>query len=424
MSRIKLTVPVLLLFLLCPLFLSGCGDVDGYDSCYSCDDDYYYYDDDRLLAVDDLYETDADTTIFVNAPNGVLVNDYFYDAFIEFPETSVRGGVVVGNSDGSFTYTPPPAFAGTDAFEYELSDSFSSSVATVTIIINATNPGAGPGFVVDSASGNDATGNPATGAPFATLAGALSRAGGNAQIIVRPGNGQPYAGNITLLNGQQLIGAGFENVNPQTQTPSVTLSGTVTLADNNVVRGISFVDVNGDAINGDGSQGGVVSHCAFNGSTGGGRAVSAEDARGSWTIVGNSISRMDDAGIRLTSAGSASLSARIADNAISNCRLSAISLLSENTSTFTTSVRNNTMSGNDLDYTFDILALDGSTVRLDLEGNRNDGVYYLSTLSFNGSFGVENLATLQARNLSGTVVLDEAAGSSPITELPDGSVDL
>jgi hypothetical protein len=414
----------LLLFALC-LPISGCG-VSDFDDCFDCYDDYY--DDcytcfgDDLLAVDDLYETDADTTIFVGAVDGVLINDVFFDPSIEFPETSVRGGVVDGNGDGSFTYTPPPAFAGTDSFEYTLYEGFDESTATVTIIINATvTPN--PGFFVDSATGNDATANPATGAPFATLGAALAQAGVNAEIVVRPGTGQPYAGNVALANGQSLLGQGFENVAPQGQTRPV-LSGSVSLANGNLIRGLAFANTNGDAIRGDGRQGATISDCSFETSSNGGRAISGDGARGSWVIVGNTISGMDDAGIRLSSSGNASLSVLVQDNTISNCQLSAISFQSQDSSSFTASVKDNAMNGNDPGFTFDILATDGSTFRLDLENNANDDVYLLSTLEFTGTFEVENLSSLQTRNLSGTVVLDQDAGSNPITEVGNGSIGL
>jgi hypothetical protein len=141
-------------------------------------------------------------------------------------------------------------------------------------------------------------------------------------------------------------------------------------------------------------------------------------------IVGNTINAMNDAGIRLSSTGSDTLTALVTDNTISNSTLSAISFLSENSSRFTTSVTDNVMSGNEDGFTFDVLTIDSSTFRLNLEGNSNDDVYLLSTLNFTGTFAVENLSTLAQRNTSGSVVLDQAPGSTPITELADNSVTI
>lgn len=412
----------LLLALLLAVGTLGCDNLG--DDCNSCNDDYYYddygYGYNQLQAVDDFYQTSADTTIFVNDNDGVLINDLYGSASITFPETSSRGGQVLGNGDGSFSYTPPAAFSGTDSFVYVLSDNYGESAATVTITINPSGTGGNPGanVIVDSATGNDAT-----GAPFATLGTAVAQAGTNGIIVIRPGNGQPYAGNVALLDGQQLIGQGFQNVTPQSSTRPV-LSGTVNLANGNVLRGLSFQNTSGDAVSGDGSRGATISNCVFNNSSNNGRAVSGEQASGTWVIVGNNINRMADAGIRLASSGSGTLTAKIEGNTITNCQLSAISLLSEGSSGFTTSVTNNVMSGNDPGFTFDALAVGGSAFRLKLKGNSNDDVYLLSTFQFTGTFGVENLATLTQQNSSGTVTLDQPQGSAPITSLADGTVNL
>ena len=414
----------LLLALLLAVGTLGCDNLG--DDCNSCGDDYFYddygydYGYNQLQAADDFYQTSADTTIFVTDDNGVLINDLYSSASITFSESSSRGGQVLGNGDGSFSYTPPAGFSGTDSFVYVLSDNYSESAATVTITVNPSGTGGNPGasVIVDSATGNDATGS-----PFSTLGVAVTRAGANATIIVRPGNGQPYAGNVALLNGQQLIGQGFQNVTPQSSTRPV-LGGNVDLANNNVIRGLSFQSTSGDAVNGDGSSGATISNCVFNNSSNNGRAVSGEQASGNWVIVGNNINRMADAGIRLTSSGSGTLSVKIDGNTITNCQLSAISLLSEQSSSFTASVTNNVMGGNDPGFTFDALTVGSSSFRLKLKGNTNDDVYLLSTFQFAGTFGVENLATLTQQNSSGTVTLDQPQGSEPITGLADGTINL
>lgn len=409
------------ILILLAALLAGCdtGDSGYYDDDYYDDDDCYSS---GALAVDDFYVTSADTQIFVVEEIGVLVNDYFYSAFLEFPETTAQGGILDGNQDGSFTYTPPPQFAGEDYFIYTLVDDCGESSAVVTITVEPSGgPGPNPGFFVDSALGNDTTGNATTGAPFATIGGALDDAGINAVIVVRPGNGQPYAGNVALLDGQQLIGQGFQSVTPQGTTRPI-LSGQIDLADDNVIRGLRFQNVSGDAISGDGSEDAVVSNCVFASSSNGGRAVSAEGALGDWVIAGNSIDDMNDAGVRLSSSSAGVLVAEITDNSITDCQLSAISLLAEDTSNFTAIVTDNEMSGNEPGFTFDVLVVDSPTFRLDLEDNANDDVYLLSTLNFQGLFQVENLSTLQQQNLSGTVVLDEDPGSNPITEIPNGTL--
>lgn len=90
-------------------------------------------------AVDDNYETNEDTTLTVNAANGVLANDSDPEGD---PLTAVLvdgpdNGTLTLNANGSFTYTPSANFNGTDVFTYRASDgALSSNVATVTIEVN------------------------------------------------------------------------------------------------------------------------------------------------------------------------------------------------------------------------------------------------------------------------------------------------
>lgn len=53
--------------------------------------------------------------------------------------TTARGGTLVLNADGSFAYTPPEAFYGTDSFQYSLSDGFGGT-ATGTALISTAAP--------------------------------------------------------------------------------------------------------------------------------------------------------------------------------------------------------------------------------------------------------------------------------------------
>jgi len=74
------------------------------------------------IAVDDYYETGVGETLVVDAP-GVLSNDSDPnendDIWVELKEEAgPQHGDLTLNSDGSFTYTPDPGFAGEDSFEY------------------------------------------------------------------------------------------------------------------------------------------------------------------------------------------------------------------------------------------------------------------------------------------------------------------
>ncbi|HEX4607948.1 MAG TPA: Ig-like domain-containing protein [Urbifossiella sp.] len=110
------------------------------------------------VGVDDSYTAASGTVLRVNTP-GVLANDTDPDGD---PITAVLAaggshGTVTMAADGSFTYTPDPGFAGTDAFTYRVSDGvLESNLVTVTVAVQgaalppppppptATGPGTNP----------------------------------------------------------------------------------------------------------------------------------------------------------------------------------------------------------------------------------------------------------------------------------------
>ncbi|OYD09675.1 cadherin-like domain-containing protein [Paludifilum halophilum] len=90
------------------------------------------------VAQNDMYETTQNTPLAVPAP-GVLANDTDPngDPLSAQLVGAPSNGTVVLNSDGSFVYTPNPAFTGTDTFTYRASDgSALSNVATVSITVS------------------------------------------------------------------------------------------------------------------------------------------------------------------------------------------------------------------------------------------------------------------------------------------------
>ncbi|HSY48054.1 MAG TPA: Ig-like domain-containing protein [Thermoanaerobaculia bacterium] len=88
------------------------------------------------VANPDTYSVNQGATLTVAAP-GVLGNDTDPDgdALHAVPITNAANGNVALNADGSFTYTPNPAFAcGVDSFTYKANDGFfDSNIVTVTI---------------------------------------------------------------------------------------------------------------------------------------------------------------------------------------------------------------------------------------------------------------------------------------------------
>jgi len=111
-------------------------------------------------AVDDDYTTSGGT---ISVPaSGVLANDtdvegdtlYVFDC----DETSSAGGSVSMSSDGSFTYTPPLYFVGTDTFTYTISDGnggTDTATVSVTIIPITVNIDIKPGSDPNSLNLND-----------------------------------------------------------------------------------------------------------------------------------------------------------------------------------------------------------------------------------------------------------------------------
>ena len=106
---------------------------------------------DAPVAVDDTYGTAEDTQLVVVAADGVLDNDTDVDddtLTAVFNTDSAEGGTVTASADGSFTYTPPANFNGTDTFWYTVSDGSLDDVddGMVTINVSAVpEPGGGGG---------------------------------------------------------------------------------------------------------------------------------------------------------------------------------------------------------------------------------------------------------------------------------------
>ena len=98
--------------------------------------------DDAPVAAADAYETSEDTTLTVDAGNGVLVNDADPDgdplasSLVDGP---AHGSVSLA-ADGSFDYTPDADFHGTDSFTYRAEDPGGlTSIATVELTVASVN---------------------------------------------------------------------------------------------------------------------------------------------------------------------------------------------------------------------------------------------------------------------------------------------
>jgi VCBS repeat-containing protein len=103
------------------------------------------------VANPDAYTINEDTSLTASAATGVLANDTDADhnTLSAILVATPAHGTLALNSDGSFTYTPQPNYAGPDAFGYKANDGTDdSNTAAVQITINQVND---PPLTVDDA---------------------------------------------------------------------------------------------------------------------------------------------------------------------------------------------------------------------------------------------------------------------------------
>lgn len=367
------------------------------------------------ICANDAYTTNQNVQLVVNAATGVLANDTPNGATLTFPTTSTQGGTIVGNQNGSFTYTPQNNFTGADNFTYTLGNSGGVVTCTVTITVTAVN-----GFFVDAANGNDGTGNFTGGLPFATVQQAILAAGTNQDIVVRPGT---YTGGVNLLNGQRLLGAGSTlAANPVGNTRPI-FSGQIVMANGNTIDFIESVGVNGDAIDAPNSNGGTVTNCVLRNSTGAfTQAFDGASITGTWNVSNNSATGHPGVGIVLSSDTGDVLTARVNNNDCSNNGTGSIAFSAGQNAQMNVQVTGNTMMGIiNPGATFQVLSGDTSVFCADITGNTNNDTYQFGLVAADTSVvNVEQFAQLTTLNAGGaTVTL--IGGSRPVTDVADGT---
>ncbi|HTP11094.1 MAG TPA: PKD domain-containing protein, partial [Anaerolineae bacterium] len=226
------------------------------------------------VAVNDTYPQTIIGNVSINSaliPFSVISNDYVglnpAATITAYDATSANGGTVVVNTDGTFTYDPPPGFEGTDTFSYTLSNSTGSSIAAVSISVS------GMVWFVNSTAPSCTSVSNGCGRlshPFSTLA-AFNTANGAADVpashIFNPAandnvfiyeNAAAYTGAVTLLSGQKLIGqdataslSAITGLTPPSSSASfpamnsgnatfTNIVSTVTLNNNVTVRGLQI----------------------------------------------------------------------------------------------------------------------------------------------------------------------------------------
>lgn len=90
---------------------------------------------DPPVANDDAYTTTYETTLVVDAANGVLGNDsdVEHDPLTATLDSGPNNGALALSFEGSFVYTPTAGFSGLDSFSYVASDGALTDTATVVI---------------------------------------------------------------------------------------------------------------------------------------------------------------------------------------------------------------------------------------------------------------------------------------------------
>lgn len=283
------------------------------------------------LAVPDMYASTGNVGISVPVAQGVKANDFDDDLASATLScgacTSANGGTVVLNNDGSFTYTPPAGFTGSDSFTYTITDGNpvglpvpTTDMTTVTIAVSNL-----IWFIDNTGGGSGGTGT-LTNA-FKTLADFNAAAGpADNQIVHLQNTGTDYNGGIVLKDGMSLFGTGhtgganLANVLPFALAPNSpalpAINGTrpvitntggdgVTLAQNNNLRGFNVGNCSDFGIENSGTNSIgnlVVSEVSINNGTGGGFDASHGSGAG-MNVVFDAISTSGGAnGINLVGA--------------------------------------------------------------------------------------------------------------------------
>ena len=92
------------------------------------------------IITNDAYNVAENHKLVVAAP-GVLGNDAGYDAFsLTFDPMSAHHVTIFDDGNGSFDYTPPHNFFGTDTFHYKVDDIDGDKTYTGTVTINVIPP--------------------------------------------------------------------------------------------------------------------------------------------------------------------------------------------------------------------------------------------------------------------------------------------
>ncbi len=162
---------------------------------------------DPPVAQPDSVTTDEDTAV---TTGNVLANDSDPDgdplAISGVDTVSAQGGTVADNGDGTFTYTPPADFNGSDSFTYTVSDGNGGTAqGTVNVTVNPVNDApvvtAGLKFTIDeNSTDGTAVGQVTATDPDGTVTGFSIVGGNTGNAFVIDNNGQITVANSSVLD--------------------------------------------------------------------------------------------------------------------------------------------------------------------------------------------------------------------------------
>lgn len=219
---------------------------------------------DAPTGVADEYSMSEETTLTVDAANGVLKNDTDPegDAMTAVIETSPSSGTLTLNPNGSFTYVPAANFQGQVTFTYRVKDATGQS-APITVKINVINANDAPTAVADSktvandgsthtvdvlANDTDPDGNDTikvTAVTQGSQGGVVALGTNGANVTYKPASG--FAGTETFTYT-------ITDEGGVTKTATVTMTVTAGTS-GGVISGIVFFDADNDGVRDTGELG-------------------------------------------------------------------------------------------------------------------------------------------------------------------------
>ncbi|HEX8353034.1 MAG TPA: cadherin-like domain-containing protein, partial [Pyrinomonadaceae bacterium] len=289
----------------------------------------------QAVTTNDAYNVIGNVRIQPNAAQGLLANDNPFGGTVSGPTTTAQGGNLTVNSDGSFSYNPPPGFTGTDSFTYtvtsaggktdtataelKVGDGNGGTAGPAIWFVNASAPAGGDGRLTNPYNCFRGTSVPAVQTCFSDSA---PDDPGDA-IFIFSGS---YTSGYALLAGEKLFGQGMTvtlaaaaavtvpaysdalpttgGANPVLSSGSLT-DNIVVSAGNNTIRGVTLANsggVAGDSSDISGSNFGTltVAEVELNGT---GRALNLSNGTLAAAFTGITVTASTGQGLSLATVG-------------------------------------------------------------------------------------------------------------------------